>query len=988
MKKSVKVAPNLLLKRAREQRGWSQDDVAREIGTEAFTVSRWERGAAQPSPHFRKQLSALFGLSPSELGLVPAKTDEPTEQAAIQPVDAKVPSPLAPSVFPLLDPAIPPPLPQAHSLVGRDDLLLQLKQRLMRKERIALSAINGLPGVGKTALATELAHDGEVRAYFVDGILWAGLGIEPDVLGLLSRWGALLGCKPPDLARSSRPEAWASNIHTAIGQRRMLLVIDDAWDITQALAFQVGGPHCAYLVTTRFPEIASRFAAEGAIVVPELEETEGRILLMRLAPEVVQAEPGEARELVAAVGGLPLALTLLGNYLRAQTHSGQPRRLRAALERLRNADERLRLAEPQLLIGGHPSLSTGMLLSLQAVIGISDQQVSQEARTLLRTLAIFPPKPNTFSEEAAVAVSALPVETLDELTDAGLVESSGPERYTLHQTIADFARTQLTDEAVAGRFVAYFVDFVEARTTDNSALERESSNILAALETAFERGIHPSLVRGVHTFAPFLITRGLFALAETHLLRSQRAAQDLEDAIAQETALLHLGKIAEQRGNYIQAQTYWQGGLSLARQHAHHHSMAQMLRELGGLAWSQGQFAQAHQYLAEALNTLRQLDDQQGIAGTLKNLGNLVVEQGQPEQARQLYEEALDVYRRLGDQRGVAFTLHNLGILAREQGQPERARQLYEEALISLRHLGDLNSSATVLNNLGNLARHQGQFEQALQFLNESLAIQQRLGTRRGAAFALLNLGNLATDQGQFEQARQFYEDALAIFHDLQTQRNIALTLQSLGVLARYQGRLEQAQSFLNEALAIFHDLQDQRQVALTLRELGALASVQGQPEQARQLFTQALDSLRELEDRREAALTLLELGTLARQQGQLDEADHLLTETLTTLRLLRDRRNTAQTLKELGILMQQQGLVQEALPLLLKAGVGLSLVNAPEMHNLKELLARARALVGDGEFNAMVSNVAGEEPEPAYGLSQAEWEAGLGKLGGRVYAK
>ena len=122
--------------------------------------------------------------------------------------------------------------------------------------------------------------------------------------------------------------------------------------------FEVGGPHCAHIVTTRFPEIARHFAAEGAVVVRELDETDGRLLLMRLAPEVVNAEPKEAQALVAAVGGLPLALTLLGNYLRTQAHSGQPRRLRTALERLRTIDGRLRLAEPQALVG-EPSQPRG-----------------------------------------------------------------------------------------------------------------------------------------------------------------------------------------------------------------------------------------------------------------------------------------------------------------------------------------------------------------------------------------------------------------------------------------------------------------------------------------------------------------------------------------------------------------------------------------------------------------------------------------------------
>ncbi len=106
---------------------------------------------------------------------------------------------------PVLDPAIPPPLGQ--SLVGRDDLFRQLKQRLLSENPVALSAINGLPGVGKTALATALAHDDELQASFADGVLWAGLGYEPDVLGLLSHWGTLLHCAPADLTQRGRPQA-------------------------------------------------------------------------------------------------------------------------------------------------------------------------------------------------------------------------------------------------------------------------------------------------------------------------------------------------------------------------------------------------------------------------------------------------------------------------------------------------------------------------------------------------------------------------------------------------------------------------------------------------------------------------------------------------------------------------------------------------------------------------------------------------------------
>lgn len=1015
MKKPATITPNLQLKRARERQGWSQEYVAREVGTDAFTVSRWERGVTMPSPHFRRQLCTLFGLSAPELGLVPQATNEPTSEAPTRQDALPLPQPQ------LLDPAIPPPPAGEHGLVGRDEQLRRLKQRLLAGGRVALSAINGLPGVGKTALATALAHDDEVRAHFSDGILWAGLGTEPDVLGLLSRWGVLLGCGPADLTQRSRPEVWAASIHAAIGQRRMLLVIDDAWQIAHALAFQVGGPHCAYLVTTRFPEIARRFAADGAAVVRELGDTDGRMLLMRLAPEVVQAEPEEAHKLIEAVGGLPLALTLLGNYLRAQAHSGQPRRLRAALERLRSADARLRLTEPQPLVGSHPSLSAGAPLSLQAVIGISDQQVSQEARTTLRALAVFPPKPNTFSEEAIVAVSAMPVEALDGLTDAGLVESSGPARYTLHQTIADYACAHLADTSVAERLVTYFVAYVEAHAADNELLDSESSNILAALEAAFERGMLSHLVRGVLALAPWLEGGEHDAVAEVHLRRAQAAARSLDDTPGQATAWLHLGRLMERRSDYVVAQERWQKGLALARQGGHSSLIAETLMELGMLAWRQGQHEQAHQFFEEALAVSRQADDRRREGAILRNLGILFREEGHPERARQLYLEALTVSRQVSDLHNVASTLNNLGVLDRQQGQPERARQFLEESLAIFNQLGDRRSAANTLGNLARLAEHQGEPERARRLYEEALVAFEKLGVQRSAAQVLHNLGNLVWAQGQPQQARQLLEEALDILRQVGDRRTTALTQVELGTVAREQGQPEQARQLLEEAISTLHQLQDQREAALALRELGALARGQGQPQQADELLQESLSTLRQLQDRREAALALRELGILAREQGQLEQAQQFLDETLSaflqlqdrreiarsqkesailareqgqfeqagrlldealaTLRTLGDRREVARTLQQLGLLSWQQGHLEQSLYLLLSAGVGLTLVDSPDAHHVKQALEQVRARIGENAFTSTARRAAKEPPELAYGLDQVEWAAAVQEL-------
>ena len=155
---------------------------------------------------------------------------------------------------------------------------------------MALTALNGLPGVGKTALSITLAHDPALRAHFKDGILWAGLGPEPNMQSHLSRWGTLLGLSSSEMS-TLNAVAKPGPCSPASYHRRayaMLLVIDDAWTLEDALILKVGGPNCAHLVSTRFPYIATQITAEGATAIKELNSDEGMVLLRMLAPRVVE----------------------------------------------------------------------------------------------------------------------------------------------------------------------------------------------------------------------------------------------------------------------------------------------------------------------------------------------------------------------------------------------------------------------------------------------------------------------------------------------------------------------------------------------------------------------------------------------------------------------------------------------------------------------------------------------------------------------------
>lgn len=93
--------------------------------------------------------------------------------------------------------------------------------------------------------------------------------------------------------------------------------------------------------------------------------------------------------------------------------------------------------------------------------------------------------------------------------------------------------------------VEYFINFVEVHETDYETLDRESSNVLAALQVAFEPGMSMFLIRGAMHFSVFLKERGLYELAESHLKRAEQAARSLDDVASLARILYHQEEITD-----------------------------------------------------------------------------------------------------------------------------------------------------------------------------------------------------------------------------------------------------------------------------------------------------------------------------------------------------------------------------------------------------------------------------------------------------------
>jgi NB-ARC domain len=196
--------------------------------------------------------------------------------------------------------------------VDRPEIRQKIKSMLIdcsvsRPGTLVVSAIYGLGGVGKSVMAAALAHDQDVQEVCVDGVLWVTLGQNPDLLPLLYDWVQKLGdydFKPTNI------DAASGHLRSLLHDKKMLLVVDDAWNTSHVVPFQVGGDGCRVLVTTREAEVldADRFDMDVMSEAEALELLLSKAQVKSLTPE----DEVKTRRLIDVVGGLPLAVDLSG----------------------------------------------------------------------------------------------------------------------------------------------------------------------------------------------------------------------------------------------------------------------------------------------------------------------------------------------------------------------------------------------------------------------------------------------------------------------------------------------------------------------------------------------------------------------------------------------------------------------------------------------------------------------------------------------------
>ena len=337
-------------------------------------------------------------------------------------------------------------LPSLPSLIiGRENEFSELKEQLLTSPISDMSqtviAVQGWPGVGKTTLVSWLAHDSDVQTKFSDGVLWFSLGSSPDLLLGLSTWGRALNSEPLTKARNAQQALGI--LKEILHDKKVLLILDDVWKEEHVNLFLVGGKNCTTLITTRSRQLARQLVVPSQIHLLSVLPIESSLeLLGRFAPQVLLQYPAEARELVEALEGLPLAIQVAGQLLQSKIALGID--IRTLINKLKK-DSALLYAEDS---SDYRDLVNETSPTITALFLASINNLDDYTRKCFASLGVFAPKPSTFDINAMAHTweTEDPRPVINTLMEHGLLEYN-PEidRYQIHPLTAQFAKTLLTD---------------------------------------------------------------------------------------------------------------------------------------------------------------------------------------------------------------------------------------------------------------------------------------------------------------------------------------------------------------------------------------------------------------------------------------------------------------------------------------------------------------------------------------------------------------
>ena len=724
-----------LLRRHRTVAGLTQEELAERSGLSVRAISDLERGrTSRPYRGSVASLARALGLDDATLAeLVRAARAKATGMTFVRP-DA-----------PRQLPAALPHFAGRAAEAGVLDRLLEETAGV-----VMISAIGGMAGVGKTALAVHWAH--RVADRFPDGQLYVNLrGFDPSASPIapeLAIRGFLGAFGIPTERIPTEVDAAASLYRSTLAGKRSLIVLDNARDAAQVRPLLPGGPGCLVLVTSR--STLGGLVADGArlLSLDVLTADESRdVLARRLGPERVTAEPDAVAELIAVCDRLPLALAVV-----AARAAMRPQFSLASLAtELRDARSRL-----AALDAGDPAAS------VPAVFSWSFHQLSPAAARLFGLLGVHPgPDVSVVAAASLAGVSRGDARGLvAELRDAHLLMEQLPGRFGLHDLLrayanelaeADPERDQATRRMldhylhtacaadrlanqwwqapiiVAPPDAGVTVEDLPDRPAAMDWLTAEEQVLLACVNVAAEHGFDAYAVQLAYALRDFLFLAGYWHDLVSVQLTALAAAERLGDRV----------------------------GLAAAHRAA-------------GAAYTRLDRAdEALMHLRAAIDLLGQLGDPAGKARALLTVGDVLNRQGDHRAAALSAHEALELFQQAGDRLGQARAVNNVGWSHGLLGEYEKELHYCQLALALNREINDTAGEAYTLDSLGHAHHHLGNLTEAVTCYRRAIECSRDSGDYQCVADALDRLGDVYWALADADAARGAWSQAAAIMDDV-----------------------------------------------------------------------------------------------------------------------------------------------------------------------------------------------------------------------------
>lgn len=694
------------------------------------------------------------------------------------------------------------------SFVGRERELLIITATLRSGSEHVV--IEGLAGVGKTALALEAAH--QLTSIFRDGLLAFDLSGVTDPAAATTIMSRVVGHFHPSGSLPSSIGRMRASYLSATRQGRALLILENVGNaaILQQLEPAEG---CRLLVTSRgnlrLPESYRRVSLSGLALREGRRWLEGQVR-------------GLSREHAAA-----LTQALAGHLLSMRVAAG-------LLDPSADGDPKALLARLRPKAGA-------VLGVFQVTVETAVEALGPDQRFLWRRLAIFQ---SPFGVRRAAAVSGLERHLvrgiLEELVRRQLIDAAeGQERHGMHRLLRELAKEQLRkagDETPArDAHARYFLDLLlhtvapasgegparDGVSLDEVAGERLASKLPAELREelaaaqawVLERSNAPDPVaRKARELVLKVGVAGAEALAEAQTPIQRLAWAEVLRQTAQQKGFPRLAEDAALLGSRAQldrasSEKYFRWVLEIARSRGDRTREAEALGNLGIAQDQAGELEAAQRSYQQALGIFQQLEDAGGESWVLARLGGVLDAAGQLEKAVETYERALELTQQLGDTLGSGRILSGLAEVHARAGSYSEAVPLYEQAIETFRDHEEIQEEGKAQIRLANALTSLRRHSEATVAFQKAGELARRVGDLAGTMQALIGQGQSLIQVGDPRSASAYFEQALEISRELGSPGHEAVVLVRLGLTRDSLGEPDSAIELLKQALRIGHEL-------------------------------------------------------------------------------------------------------------------------------------------------------------------------------------